>query len=464
LSIELAAARVKFFSPQTLLQRLERRLTLLTGGAKDRPVRQQTLRATIDWSYSLLSEEERDLFARLSVFAGGCTVEEVEAVCGVEGGPDVLEVMMSLIDQSLLLQEAQDGESRFTMLETLRQYAAERLQESGRLDSVREAHAGFFFRLAGNIELELVGRNQVVWMRRLDREVDNIRAALSWFIGTGRAGAALQLAGNLWRYWDSRALFTEARRWLRAALDINGGADPNGRTYEYLGLVTWRQGDRLEALQLLETHLQAAREREDAMSVAAVLSTLGVIHAELGEESEAVRLHQESVTLRRSLGDGRFVAHSLTNLAGAMIYQNRFDEAQAYLEEAITLSRRAGDTWFLGTETALLGIAKLGLGERECALTLARRALHLHRELGERTEVLPGLMGVMAVAAIRGEFDRAARLSGAIDAQGWTSDWTKSYLDDAWAAAHPGEWNRQWAAGRTMSVEQAVAYALEEDR
>jgi tetratricopeptide (TPR) repeat protein len=157
------------------------------------------------------------------------------------------------------------------------------------------------------------------------------------------------------------------------------------------------------------------------------------------------------------------VAHSLTNLGGALIYQNRFSEAQGYLQEAIELSRQAGDTWFLGTETALLGIAKVGLGELDPALTLARQALRLHRDLGERTEVLPGLMGVMAVAAIRGEIARTARLSGVIDAQRWTSDWTKRYLHAARAAADPGEWNRQWEIGRTMSVEEGVAYALEED-
>jgi predicted ATPase/DNA-binding XRE family transcriptional regulator len=463
LSIELAAARVKFFSPQELLQRLDQRLTLLTGGAKDRPSRQQTLRATIDWSYSLLSDEERVLFARLSVFAGGCTLEGAEAVCGCEETLDLLEAIPSLTDKSLLLHEEKDGESRFTMLETLREYAAERLAEAGQSSSMREAHARYFFQLAGNVELELVGRHQVAWMQWLDREVDNVRTALAWFIDAGRADAALQLAGNLWRYWDSRALFTEARRWLQTGLDINGGVDPTGRAYEYLGLVAWRQGDRLETRRLLEAHLEAARGRKDDMSVAAALSTLGIISAELGEHDEAVRLHEASVALRRSLGDGRFVAHSLTNLGGALIYQNRFSEAQGYLQEAIELSRQAGDTWFLGTETALLGIAKVGLGELDPALTLARQALRLHRDLGERTEVLPGLMGVMAVAAIRGEIARTARLSGVIDAQRWTSDWTKRYLHAARAAADPGEWNRQWEIGRTMSVEEGVAYALEED-
>jgi non-specific serine/threonine protein kinase len=350
------------------------------------------------------------------------------------------------------------------MLETIREYASDRLVESGELDTIREAHASFFFRLAGNLEMDLIGPRQSMWMRRLDGEIDNIRAALRWFIGKGRAGAALQLAGNLWRYWDSRALFEEGRRWLSAGLAITGGVDPIGRTYERLGTMSWRQGNLHEAQTLLERQLAQAQEAGDEMTVAGTWSTLGLIAGDLGNHEEAQRLQEASLTLRRSLGDGRFIAHSLSNLAGHMLRQRRFAEARAYAEEALQLSREAGDTWFYGIELVRLGFAVLGQEDADTALTLFQESLRVHRGLGERTESAAGLAGVISVASLRGQASRVARLTGACDGLGLRLYWTEASIAAARSATDPGQWQREWEAGYAMSLDEAIEYALEDDR
>lgn len=467
LAIELAAARLKLFSPQNLLNRLEHRLSVLTGGARDQPARQQTLRGTVDWSYSLLTEEERTMFDRLSVFAGGCTIEAAEEVCNVEGDLDVLDGITSLVDKSLLRQ-ARESETRYSMLQTIWEYASERLVDSGQLNAIRSAHAAYFFQLAGNLEMELVGPAQAAWMRRLDRELDNLRVALSWLLEERRADAVLQLAGNLWRYWYSRTLFEEGRRWLSAGLALKDGVDPTGRTYDRLGTLIWMQGNLLEA----KTWLEMARQVGDAMTVAGTSSTLGLIATEQGQFEQAQLLQEASLQLRRSLGDGRFIAHSLTNLGQLMLAQERFDEARVYLEEAIALSREAGDSWYLGIGLGGLGRAVRGQGDDAKAMTIFRESLRVVRDLGERTESSPGLWGLAQIAADRGDTIRAARLAGArwagalqhVVVRGSAMEARVHHeITAVRSRVEPEVWDREWEVGRAMSLEEAIAYALEEE-
>ncbi len=462
LAIELAAARIRVLPPRALLVLLVNRMQVLIGGPKDVPNRQQTLQNTIDWSYSLLTQDGRSLFARLSVFAGGCTLEAAEAVCNAEGDLDILDGITSLVDTSLL-RRAGDDEERFSMLETLREYAVARLEESGNADAIRSAHAGYFYRMIGDVELELVGPHQVAWMRGLDREIDNIRAALTWHLDHGRADAVLQMTGNLWRYWDSRALFDEGWRWLSAGLTATGGEDPVGRTYQHLGMFVWRQGNHEEAKRLLERDLERALQQGDNMTVAAIWSTLGLIATQLGDYDEALRLHEASVALRRSLGDGRFVAHSLSCLGVLMLEQHRYEEAKGHLVEAIKLSRDAGDAWFHGIELSVLGFAVLAQGDDSRALQLFQESLRTLHELEERREVIQPLRGAIAVASIRGQPIRAARLAGALDGRGPSLGRAERHLATARSSLDPQTWNKEWEAGRAMSLEEAISYALEED-
>src|SRR5215207_1559152 len=232
LAIELAAARIKLLTAQAMLARLGNRLKLLTGGARDLPERQRTLRSTIEWSYGLLEEDEKTLFARLSVFAGGRTLEAIEAICDAEGDlpVDVLDGVESLVDESLLRQEeGPGGEPRFVMLETIHQYAKEKLQESGESENLRKLHARYFLALAEEAEPRLRGPEDVEWLERLEAEHDNLRAALSWALERGEAELALRLAGALWRFWEARGLYSEGHRWLEEALAKANGASAAAR-------------------------------------------------------------------------------------------------------------------------------------------------------------------------------------------------------------------------------------------
>ncbi len=223
LAIELAAARVKVLAPQALLARLDRRLQVLTGGARDLPERQRTLRSTIEWSYDMLDATEQQLFRRLSVFVGGCTLEAGEAVCAPlpDEAEQVLERVVSLIDKSLLQQIEQKGqEPRLTMLETMREYGLERLRESGEAQMCQRAHALYYLALAEEAEPHLKGALQVQWWKRLEREMENLRAALAWLVGQGEGELSLRLSGALGRFWNIRGYWSEGRRWLEEALKL----------------------------------------------------------------------------------------------------------------------------------------------------------------------------------------------------------------------------------------------------
>src|SRR5215218_6173572 len=257
LAIELAAARITMLPPKAMLQRLSSRLKLLTGGARDLPVRQRTLRGAIEWSHTLLGDGEKTLFARMAVFSGGRTLEAVEAVCdALDDLPvDAFEGVSSLLDKNLLRQEeGPEGEPRFVMLETIHEYAREKLQESGEAEEIGRAHTEYFLALVEEAEPELVGAEQVAWMDRLEAEHDNLRAALSRSLKAGDSGSALRIGGALWRFWNVRGHFSEGRRWLTAGLSGEGAAPASLRARASLGLgyLELRQGDYPRAVEDLE--------------------------------------------------------------------------------------------------------------------------------------------------------------------------------------------------------------------
>ena len=285
LAVELAAARVKLFPPQGLLKRLDSQLRLLTGGTRDSPARHQTLRAAIDWSHSILNAGEQIILARLSVFSGGCTVESAEAICNPGGELDILEGITSLVDKSFLSQEG-EAETRLRMLEIIREYAGERLSESGEEDRVRQAHALYFLALAEEAEGEIIGPRQAEWLTRLDSELDNLREAMRWLLASSRIEEELRLAVAVFMFWRIHGHWSEAQRWLEHGLAKAEHVDPRprARALSVLGMYLWMREDLDRSVVALKQALELAELADDQATRAHTLNRLGVVFA-TGENS-----------------------------------------------------------------------------------------------------------------------------------------------------------------------------------
>jgi len=301
LALELAAARAKLLSPQALLARLEQRFDLLTGGARDLPERQQTLRSTIDWSYGLLGPDEQALFTRLAVFSGGCTLDAAEAVCGSDG---LLTGLSTLIDNNLLRQQEQpDGEPRFTLLETIRAYGVERLDAGGEADELRRRHSAFFLTTAERIEE--VDRTADVDWHALERDLDNFRSALEWLRTAGDDELTVRLATGLGEFWHTTGHLSEGTRWLDEALDLANGLPPSLQawTADRAAELAWRRQDFERARELADRALALFRELGDDYHVAWNLGALSVVAHLSGDHVDARTLADEAIDIFRALGD-----------------------------------------------------------------------------------------------------------------------------------------------------------------
>jgi predicted ATPase/DNA-binding SARP family transcriptional activator len=414
LAIELAAARTKLLSPAQIVARLARPLELLTGGNRDLPPRHQTLRATIAWSYELLGPAERDLFARLSVFAGSCTLEAVDAVC--ETG---LDTLAGLLDHSLVRREQEPGRGpRFRLPATIRDYADERLVGDER-DRLRRAHALYFLELAETKRQVIAGSGarEAELLALLELDHDNYRAALRWADENGDAEALLRLVTALRLFWMVRGHLAEGRAWFAAALDAPGAADDPHRAEALSagGILVYRAG----SFELARRWWEEARDRfDEAGDVAGLARTLGhlagIAHAE-GNLDRATELWEASARELRELGDEMRLAIALGNLGVAATSRGRYDEAARFLEEALGRARRA-ENWI--TECSILfnlGRAVFELGEVERARSLFRDGLRIADQLGYRELVAYCLLGLADVAAAQGELDVAADLLAACD-------------------------------------------------
>jgi predicted ATPase/DNA-binding XRE family transcriptional regulator len=402
LALELAAARVKLLPPAELLARLEQRLPVLTGGARDLPLRQQTMRDTIAWSYDLLAAAEQRLFRRLAVFAGGFSLEAVEALATASpaaGGESrsVLESFSLLLDQSLLrtvdsTTGVNRGEARFAMLETVREYALELLESSGEAETIRQAHAAYFLTLAEQAEPNLTGPAQAEWLNRLEVEHDNLRAALTWAVGHNPT-LAICLAGALWRFWWMRGHYREGQGWLEAALAREGGAETERATALYgAGSLATEQGEHDRATTLLEAALVAA-QTAGARSVAALaLTDLGSIARQQGAYAQATQFHGEALALRREVGDRRGIAVSLGNLGLAALYQGQYERAEEMMIDAATAFRDLGDHHSRITLVSNLALAAVFRGDNQRARELAGESLAGYREIGDRQGIADDLL------------------------------------------------------------------------
>jgi predicted ATPase/DNA-binding CsgD family transcriptional regulator len=418
LAIELAAARVKVLAPSALLGRLEHRLSLLTGGARDAPARQRTLRDAIVWSHELLTADEQALFRRLAVFVDGFTLEAAEAVAGVPGNlsVNVLDGVSSLVDKGLLHSvDHPDQEPRFAMLETIRVYALERLADSGEEVVARDAHLGHYLALAERAEPELTGPEQVMWLDRLEAEQHNLRAALAWALDAGRLAQGLCLAGALLRYWEHHSHYAEEGRWLEQALArADGVADSvRAKALHAAGVVAFWQGDRARAEEALAEALALFRAAGDDDGAAFALNRLGTLALYADDFARADACFAAAGPLIRAVRDEDGIAALEGQLGYAALLREDHDRATAHLEDALARYRRLGSKLGTGRVLIHLGRSLTERGEAAQALPLLREALDCDRETGNRWYQAEALEAVAAAAARLGEPDRAARLWGA---------------------------------------------------
>jgi predicted ATPase len=502
LAIELAAARITILSPADLLARLSRSLELLTRGSRDLPARQRTLRATIDWSYRLLAPREQDLFARLAVFTGGCTVAAAEAVCGAS-----VDELAALVDMSLLHRwQARSGEPRLLMLDTVHEYAAELLEASGSRPALDRTHAAYWLDVAERAAPQLQGSDAVAWLDRLDDDHDNLIAAVRWCRESGELGLGLRLGGALAPFWRVRGHAREGRRWLSELLD---GAehlpiDLRARARYEVGWLAVSQGDYERGVGELDTALGLFRASDDQVGRARCLAELSFAHAELGRTARMRQLAAEALRLARSTGDERTIAAALDAAARATPDRRT---ATALAEEALELYRRLGDTYWtgallnnLGYLALLDGDANLALAPLEEAADLAEElrdepglataraniglaalledepvraahaltaALGVFDDLGYRAQVAECLLGIAAVCARRHSVHEAARIAGAAERLrvSMTSPAERlveeRYLRPARAELGETGWAAAWEAGRAMAPEDVMRLAGE---
>ncbi len=402
LAIELAAARMKLLPPQALLARLDQRLAVLTGTSRDVPTRQQTLRNTIAWSYNLLDAAEQRLFRRLSVFAGGCTLEAVEAVCAARDDGDkagqVLDRVASLIDKSLLQQTEQEGhEPRLVMLETIREYGLECLTVNGEMEATQQAHANYYLALAEKAEPEFAVPRQAMWLERLDREHENLRAAMHWLLeqaegdreDTRTREMALRLGGTLRQFWYMRCYFSEGLDFLERALARSDGVAASVRAKALYAATRLNevQGYLDRAKELCEESLALYRGLGDTMGIAYSLHLLADIAWGRGNLAMARSQAEESLVLFRELGDKRSVAYLLLHLGSLAIDQGQYVRARSLLEESLAMYRELGDT--SGIADSLFNLARLcylSQGDLTQAHSLLEEELRTLSRVGRQRE------------------------------------------------------------------------------
>jgi predicted ATPase len=403
LAIELAAARVGTLSVTQISDRLERSLGLLSGRDRTAPERQRTLRAALDWSYELLDEAERKLFGRLSVFAGGFTLEAAEAICaGDETEPDVvLDLLEHVIDKSLVVAETGEEDAlRYRLLETIRQYGMEKLAEFGEAGKVRRRHAEYYLALAEEAEPELSGSCQRIWLEKLEAERDNFRAVLSWALESGEANLGLRLAGALGEFWHTHGPLSEGRRWLEMCLSGEDGASSpyaRAKALNEAGWITVFQGEA--GTVLLEESLALFKELGDKAGIASALANLGQAAGLYGDIERVRALREEAEALRREPLDPRAILKLLQFLGAATYYEGDQARLVALTQENLALSRKLGDMRSVVTCLILLGMISLTQDDHEVAAPF-EEALRLSHNLGDELNVFYCLLGLAGWPAL----------------------------------------------------------------
>ena len=475
LAIELAATRTKVLTPEQMLPRLQERLSILTSGPQSLPERQRTLRDAIAWSHDLLEATDRRLFACLSVFTGGFTLDSAEAVCGPVGfGLDLLEGLSSLVDQSLVRRsEPDEGGPRFSMLETIREYAQEQLRASDDFETLSRIHASYFLGLAVEAEAHLIADDQIEWLDRCDREHANIRAALEWAIEAGDADRAQEAAGALWRFWQQRGHLAEGRGWLDLILTMPSGRGPSPARAKALigaGGMAWWQHDRKAAGICYEEAVAIERELGDPVRTAEAIYNLAFVVA--GEDTAAAaRLLEESLELFRGAGNDAGVAQVLAMLVIRDAEVGNWDPVITRLEETTDIWRRLGERLHLAFDLVWLAFAKGRVGRAEEARSAALEALELFCQVDNSTGIGITFTDLAFLANWEGRYEDAIVLAGAAESirehTGGPPSAIGGLLEgdpvaDARAQLIEEVADRAWEKGLTMTVDEAVTFARTE--
>ena len=511
LAIELAAARIKLLPPQALLARLSRRLSILQGGARDLPSRQQTLRNTLQWSYDLLTSQEQHLFRRLAVFVGGCTLQAAALVCAYESEKplDVLEESASLVDKSFILQTAREGEiPRLLMLETIREYGLECLETSGEMATMRRAHARYYLDLAQEAQKYLEDTEQAMWLERLEREGANLRAALLWALEQQESEVALRLSGALFRFWEARRYMREGRTFLERTVASSRNISARGwgkplspagflTTFQsgiervallsqeasvahhevgdscqhafslyLMGYIAWATGDFATARLHVEEGLAVARALDTKVLLAALLVLLGQVAFDEGDARRACLLLEEGLMLQQASGDRRGSVSTLSVLMRVLFAQDEVIPARTRNEERLALSQALGFRWGIADSLTIQGHLALQEGDEAKAEKLFEESLELLREVNDNGAVAACLQSIGVAVAAQGRLVEAARLWGAAEAMCGTLGESLLPVEHALAArgvmavrAELGEeaFSAAYSEGQAMTPEQAFA-------
>ncbi len=516
LAIELAAARVKVLTIEQIASRLDNCFRILTGGSRTALPRQQTLRAAIDWSYDLLTEKEQLLLQRLSVFVGAWGLDAAEVICSDQSIDEleVLDLLSQLIDKSLVMTEESDGEVCYRLLETIRQYANEKLQASGGEQTLQLKHLDWYLTLAEQSQKEILSEKQSFWLDRLEAEHDNLRAALDRSTRASQeAETTLRLSAAMWRFWEMRGYLSEGRRWLKGALAMPSATfTPTAARAAALnaaGMLAVYQGDYADASELLNASLETCRLLGYQGETALSLNSLGVLANNRGDYEQATALFEESLAIRRELGDRRGIANSLHNLGYEAVYRGDYSQAailgeeslslyrqlsekhgiaaslfllgyvtiysgdykQARLlyEESLLLYRNLGETRGIASSLFFLGVAAMHTADYASAESLYKESLSLYRELGDKVGMTECLEAMSALSGALEQDARAARLFGAaaalrkaVGAPLNPSDRARYEQSLATIRGRMGEesFSAFWSAGAALPLEDAIAYAL----
>lgn len=486
LAIELAAARIKLLSPQSILTRLENSLRLLTGGAKDLPARQQTMRETVKWSYDLLDADEKNLFRRLAVFAGGFSVETAEAVCenyqlritnyeskvtetqNQKSEIETLDGITSLLEKSLLVEkETSDGEARLRMLEVVREFASECLEKSGEAKVLRQSHARYFLSLAEEADPHLTGERAVEWLEKLEIEIDNFRAALRWSLEE-ETETAIRMAAALRYLWIYHSHLTEGVGWLEAALEQSAAAPPAVRFKLLYGLAILMrvQGDYAAARKLYERALDEGKKANDQRQIALSSSGLGTILQLQGDFATARKYFADGLAISRALNDEYSIAYALLCLGIVVGIDGKPTEARQLLEESLSILRRIGSKESVSNNLNNLGAVAFDEGDFEAAETYFAEGLALSQEVGNKVNINDAINGFAALAEQRKQPELAAKLAGAAEkvceSIGFNKEpaerqFCETYIAKVRAALDEKTFLAAFAQGRAMDLSEAVA-------
>lgn len=473
LAIELAAARVRALSVEQIAARLDDRFHLLSGGSRTALARHRTLRAAMDWSYDLLTERERTLLARLSVFAGGWTLEAAETVCADDGidAPEIVDLLTSLVDKSIVLAEIRDGEARYELLETVRQYGEEHLNDAGTAASIRRRHRDWYLALAEQGSAELDGPQQKAWLDRMDREYANLRGALDWSRGTAaEVEPGLRLAVHLQRFWEMRAYYAEARAWLESMIAAGRTAEPGlrARALNTAGILAYRQGDYRRTAALCSSALSLAEQYDDAHAAAQALHSLAHVRQSNGEYDQATDMMARSVHLYEQVNYRRGQANSVDCLGEIARSKGDYERTEMLTQRAMKLYEEVGEARGRSHLLHNLAYIRLHQGRIAEARELFRESLVCARDLKSPRDVIMAIAG-LAAASKDAPHERVARVLGAVS----------GLLDTAGVRLEPAEHaefeeitafvrarlgNRAFAAashcGRGLAADGAAAEAL----